>query len=47
LYSLVSIIRISRQIEGAGHVVCMEAIRNAYKILNCKPERKMLAYMGR
>jgi hypothetical protein len=40
LYSLPSIIRIikSRKMRWSGHVACME--RNAYRILEGKPERK-------
>jgi hypothetical protein len=42
LYSLPSIIRMikSRRMRWAGHVICMEEKRNAYRILVGKSEGK-------
>jgi hypothetical protein len=43
LYVSQNIIRVikSRSIRWAGHVGCMRDIRNAYRILVGKPERKI------
>jgi hypothetical protein len=41
LYSSPNIIRMmSRRIRWAGHVACMGAKRNAYRVLVGKPEKK-------
>jgi len=44
LYALPNIIRVvkSRRMRWSGHVSCMEEVRNAYRILVRKPERKRL-----
>jgi hypothetical protein len=44
LYSLSNIIRVtkSRTMRWVGHVTCIGEMRNAYKILFAKSERKLL-----